>query len=613
MNRLPAFLHRLRGLRAKFIGIFLLLMLIPMLEIVVYGYFFTGTALTEQAVNNSKQAVHLQANQFVASLAQAHSDVLYIAQIRSLAALRGQLAAGDSSAEQVTVWQREATQDLLVMLASHPMYQSIRWLNADGDEIVRVWVQNDEVIAVPADQLTNRNESRYFKEATRLEPFGAFVSPFGADREPNVSAPVLHYSLNLGADGVLVLDVYVDWLLRGLPKNVEHDVWAMVDQYGAYLVYPSTFTPPRVDDNGLPQIHKEMIPLLGESSGVLALSGSVYVFERIVPSLDTPEKFWVLYRMTPRVAMFASVDDFYIKALIFLGASLTLAVLLAVLTSNGITASILELKRMAETFGRGGSAPQIPPTLPADEIGALTRTFCEMAQELERKRRESKQLIDRLINAQEEERKLVAYDLHDGLIQQMVGARLYLSSCRQDCPVHDGGIQRGCEALSEAISEGRRIIEGLRPSTLDDLGVVAAIDDLAHRMAQNSGWSVNLHLQSLPHEPEKSVGVTLYRIAQEALNNVRKHADASQVSVHLSNGNGISLRVSDNGSGFALEQAERCGGFGITTMHERAELLGGTCHIESLIGGGTTVAVWIPPEAYPHVALPAPTEDTRVL
>jgi len=606
VTRQPLFWQRLRGLRAKFISIFLLLMLIPMLEIVVYGYFFTGTALSQQAVARSEQEVHLQAEQFTAALNQSHSDLLYLAQIRSLAALRQARTDESIPAPTQAQYHREATQDLLVMLAAHPMYQSIRWLDADGQEIVRVWAQADGVAAVPAEQLTNRSESAYFKESMRLEPFGTFVSPFGADREADVSAPIMHTSLSLGAEGVLVLDVYVDWLLRGLPKNVEQDMWAMIDQYGAYLVYPSTFTPSRTDTNGHPYIHKEMLPLLADPSGVLAISGNVYVFERIVPSPATPERFWVLYRMTPRAALFASVEDFYLKALLFLGGSLALAVLLAVFTSNGITASILELERMAEAFGRGGSAPKMPAFLPADEIGALTRTFCEMAQELERKRHESKQLIDRLISAQEEERKLVAYDLHDGLIQQMVGARLYLSSCRQNCPVHEGRIQRGCEALSEAISEGRRIIEGLRPSTLDDLGVVAAIDDLARRTAQAVGWSLQLDLHPLPQEPEKSVGVTLYRIAQEALNNARKHADASQIEVHLHNGNGITLQVSDNGSGFDPTRTSR-GRFGITTMHERAELLGGTCTIESARGHGTTVHVWIPPQAYPYTHQPDST------
>ncbi len=603
MNRQPLFWQRLRGLRAKFIGIFLLLMLIPMLEIVVYGYFFTGSALSQQAVARSEQEVHLQAEQFIAALTQSHNDLLYLAQLPSFVALRQAHADQSQPMAAQAQRRREATQDLLVMLAAHPMYQSIRWLDADGDEIVRVWAQADGVSAVPAQQLTDRSTSAYFKEVTRLAPFEAFVSPFGADQEADVSVPTMHYSLNLGAEGVLVLDVYVDWLLRGLPKNVKQDMWAIIDQYGAYLVYPSTFTPSRTDANGHPYIHKEMLPLLAAPSGVLAISGNVYVFERIVPSPATPEKFWVLYHMTPRAALFASVEDFYLKALLFLGGALALAVLLAVLTSNGITASILELKHMAEAFGQGGKAPKPPVHLPADEIGALTRTFCEMAQELERKRHESKLLIDRLISAQEEERKLVAYDLHDGLIQQLVGARLYLSSCRQNCPMYANGIQRGCEALSEAISEGRRIIEGLRPSTLDDLGVVAAIDDLARRTAQAVGWSLQLDLHSLPQEPEKSVSVTLYRIAQEALNNARKHASASQITVQLHNGNGITLRVSDNGSGFDPTRTSR-GGFGITTMRERAELLGGTCTIESARGHGTTIAVWIPPQVYPYTNQP---------
>lgn len=589
-----------KGLRAKFIGIFLLLMLIPMLEIVIYGYFFTGTALTEQAIARSEQEVHLQADQFVTSLSQAHGDALYLAQLRSLSMLRT-LKAQNADADQIAVWRREAAQDLLAMLSAHPMYQSLRWIDASGNEIVRVQAQEQVVKATPDAELQNRADTPYFSQARELEMFSVFVSPFGSDREQDVNDPVLHYSINLGDDGVLVIDLYVDWLLRSLPKNLENDIWAIVDQAGRYLVYPSTFTPPRTDASGQARIHTELMPLLANPAGVLDLSGDVYVFNRIVPSLDTPEQFWVLYRHTPRVAMFASVNDFYVKALVFLGASMTMAVLLAVFTSGGIVSPILDLKRMAEQFGRGGAAPTVPRQLPADEIGALTRTFCEMAQELERKRQEAKLLIDRLISAQEEERKLVAYDLHDGLIQQMVGARLYLSSCRQSCPVHDGGIQRGCDALSEAIAEGRRIIEGLRPSTLDDLGLISALSDLSQRMAENSAWALSLNLQQLPIEPEKSVGVTLYRIAQEALNNARKHAEASEVSVHLSNGHGISLRVRDNGAGFDADEIERrSNGLGITTMHERAELLGGTCHIHSQRGHGTTVEVWIPPEAYPH-------------
>jgi signal transduction histidine kinase len=221
-----------------------------------------------------------------------------------------------------------------------------------------------------------------------------------------------------------------------------------------------------------------------------------------------------------------------------------------------------------------------------------------MAQELEKTRREERRLIEQLITAQEEERKLIAYDLHDGLIQQMVGARFHLTNCRARClegTGDDESLSRTCDTLTDAIVEGRRIIQGLHPTVLDDLGLIAALQEMAQSMADTAGWDLRLSFQDLPYEPEKSVSVTLFRIAQEALNNARKHAHAGVVSMQLMNGEGISLTVHDDGSGFnadGLTSGER--GMGITTMHERAHLLNGTCAIASAPEEGTTITVWVP-------------------
>jgi two-component system NarL family sensor kinase len=204
---------------------------------------------------------------------------------------------------------------------------------------------------------------------------------------------------------------------------------------------------------------------------------------------------------------------------------------------------------------------------------------------------------------QEEERKLVAYDLHDGLIQQLVGARFYLTTCIQNNPIDSAdtqnGIRNACDALNDAIIEARRIIEGLRPSTLDDLGLRDALVELAQSTAHMAGWELALDLQPLPVEPEKTIGVTLYRVAQEALNNARKHADARRVEMRLYNSNGISLLIHDDGKGFNPELVPRDGpGLGITTMNERITLLKGRCEIISAPDAGTTVSMWVP--GYPH-------------
>ena len=96
-------------------------------------------------------------------------------------------------------------------------------------------------------------------------------------------------------------------------------------------------------------------------------------------------------------------------------------------------------------------------------------------------------------------------------------------------------------------------------------------------------------------EPDKAVGVTVFRIAQEALNNIRKHADADHVRLTMRNGTGIDLLIQDDGNGFDPDEPHSdTRGLGVTTMKERATLIHGSCEISSVPGGGTRVHVWVP-------------------
>ncbi|MBK8027090.1 MAG: hypothetical protein IPK19_38315 [Chloroflexi bacterium] len=317
--------------------------------------------------------------------------------------------------------------------------------------------------------------------------------------------------------------------------------------------------------------------------------------------LPTSDRYWVLFRRTPTTVLYADLNNFYRMAIILVVASAAVAIWMAVNTGQWLVTPLHRLQTMAIQFGRTGTMTAVTQHQPDDEVGALTRTFIDLAHELENKRRREHRLLESLINAQEEERKLLAYDLHDGLIQQMVGARFYLTNCRDACPIPEtprGSIQRGCDALSQAIVEGRRIIEGLRPAVLDDLGLRSAIEETAQTNATAAGWELELNLHNLPAEPEKTVAVTLFRIAQEAFNNIRKHANARHVQVSLHNGDGITMTIRDDGSGFDLESISREGrGVGITAMQERAALLQGDCKITSRRGAGTVIEVHIPWEA----------------
>ncbi len=599
VRQIVSALQPFKRLHIKLTIAFQFVMLVPVIAIVLYGYLFTNRLMSQQILDSAAREVQLQAGHIVRSLGQAQGDALHLSQLRSLSMLR-RLQSDPQLAGDRELWREEAAQDMMVLLSVRPMYQNVRYIDSTSQEVIRVESDGSEVRNLPVTSLQNRRAASYFERASSLPTGSAFVSSFALDEEDsNPEQPLVHYTITLGADGLVLIDIHADWILHNLPTNVQFDTWALIDHNGHYLVYPDNYQPVATSSEGLATISPGLDLLISGGHGSFETQGNVYVYDTIVPSASRPDSFWVLYRDTPHNVLFASVTDFFQKAALFTVIAVGLAILIAAYVGHNIVDPLLHLQRQAARLGQGGEAPLPPDHLPDDEIGQLSRTFYDMAHELERKRRESKLLIERLIRAQEEERKLVAFDLHDGLLQQLVGARLQLTTCRQHCPIEAAngqlGLAKGCETLTEAIIEGRRIIEGLRPAALDDLGLSAALVELAQGSAQTAGWDLKLDIRPLKTEPEKSVSVTLYRIAQEALNNIRKHASATQVQVHLSNGNGIFLSVTDNGDGFdpqTVVREER--GLGITTMHERAHLLNGSCTLTSAPGRGTSVVVAIP-------------------
>jgi signal transduction histidine kinase len=582
------------SLRVKLILVFVGLILIAVSGMGLYGYFFTRTALYEQPLERSTHQVRLQTESIASSLQQAHGDALYLSVLRSLQMLRN-LRRDNAPDDQIAAWQSEVAQDFLMFSSVRPMYQAIRYLDAQGQEIVGVESDGQQVSVVESS--ADRSESGYFRSALALESGGVYVSAFTQEQDvslrdtPVQERPFLHYAFKLpDDDGLVLIDLHAGWLLRTLPADPGADTWVLLDQDGRYLVYPEQFDPA--------QAAFDVRPMLTGQAGSFETTDSAFVFDAVHPSDATPDRFWVIVRQTPKSVLYADVTTFYATTTaVILGAAL-LALALSLVASDQMLKPLLELERQAAAFGRGGPVPALPARLSRDEVGALTRTFCEMAQELERKRSQEHRLVEKLIDAQEEERKLVAYDLHDGLIQQLVGARLYLTNCCERCQAGEAecnGVQQGGAALTEAIIEGRRIVEGLRPAALDDLGLTVAIVEVAQSTARVSAWELTLDVVPLPTEPDKTVGVTLFRIAQEALNNIRKHASARHVRLTVHNGRGIDLIIEDDGVGFDVRSINGDGrGLGVTTMQERAALIHGICEIESAPGKGTRVHVWVP-------------------
>ena len=211
-------------------------------------------------------------------------------------------------------------------------------------------------------------------------------------------------------------------------------------------------------------------------------------------------------------------------------------------------------------------------------------------------------LLKQVLSAREEEQRRIARDLHDGIGQSLTSLLLRLRATAEVPTFEEArarlGELRGITA--SLLDEVRRLARGLRPSVLDDLGLAAALERYAAEYAQAHGIAVDvvapdLALARLPAEVETA----LYRIAQEALTNVLKHAAAKAVSLVVRReSSGIHLTVEDDGRGFdsdAQHQAPGAGkGLGLVDIRERAALLNGSVTLESKPGSGTTVHVCIP-------------------
>ena len=232
--------------------------------------------------------------------------------------------------------------------------------------------------------------------------------------------------------------------------------------------------------------------------------------------------------------------------------------------------------------------------------GAIALEKADLIQQLKDHQAQLEALVERLIHAQEEERRVVAYDIHDGLIQMLVGVRLQLTNFAASggaaAPGGESGLKRGLDQLGTAISEARLVIEGLRPLGLDELGLVDSLRQYAEELAEDAGWQLAFDASPPDMRAPLVVETTAYRIAQEALTNARKYAGTNRVRVSLACGEDfLGIEVRDWGQGFdpgtvvAHSQS-----VGLAGIRERARLLRGRCTIDSRPGEGTTVKAVLP-------------------
>jgi two-component system CheB/CheR fusion protein len=272
----------------------------------------------------------------------------------------------------------------------------------------------------------------------------------------------------------------------------------------------------------------------------------------------------------------------------------------------GLLGKPLDLLLPAEREGRrhDGSRFPLEVSLSTIDQAGVKLTVAFMTDVTERQRLEAlsetyraeiRALAAQLINAQEEERRRVSRELHDSLCQKLASLALDVENLAVALPPPAATKARlqglGARAI-QVSEEARHLAYELHPSVLDDLGLVVSLKALCDEFAKTEKIRVNFKSGKLPLQIPQKIASGLYRIAQESLQNVAKHAKAKRLSVALAiRDRRLVLSLEDDGVGFAPEAVKGKGGLGLVSIGERARIMGGTLSIESKPGNGTRISV----------------------
>jgi two-component system sensor histidine kinase UhpB len=276
--------------------------------------------------------------------------------------------------------------------------------------------------------------------------------------------------------------------------------------------------------------------------------------------------------------------------------------LLAILVVNFVVLRLAfrplrELEALMSAVQPGFNEPRAPTDFPDPDVRRMASVFNSMLERLEQERHETAQ---RVLQAQERERQRVARELHDQTGQALTHEIISLDLLRErviDARTRDQleGVKR---TLEQTLEEVHRMSQDLRPSVLDDLGLVPALRTLAR---QGNTVQVSLNVEGIRDRLPAPIETALYRIAQEAVTNAKKYARASRIDIDLRCGESqaVQLRIRDNGVGFdpgRVSEPEPGGraGLGLFGMRERAALLHGTLEIRSAPAHGTEVVTVLP-------------------
>ena len=230
------------------------------------------------------------------------------------------------------------------------------------------------------------------------------------------------------------------------------------------------------------------------------------------------------------------------------------------------------------------------------------RHYSELLEQSDRLQEQLRQLSRQILSAQEEERRQISRELHDVIAQTLTGINVRLAALSKEATTNTKGLDRNIARTQRLVEKSvdivHRFARELRPAVLDDLGLIPALHSFMKNFTTRTGVRTRLTAFAGVEQLETARRTVLFRVAQEALTNVARHAKASRVEVSLQKmPDGICMKIKDDGKSFQVERTLHANGgkrLGLLGMRERLEMVGGTFGVESAPGKGTIIMAQIP-------------------
>jgi len=301
----------------------------------------------------------------------------------------------------------------------------------------------------------------------------------------------------------------------------------------------------------------------------------------VIAEIDVEEAMVSIYTLRNSIIILSIIVSLIIFGLVFV-------------ISKRISLPLIKLKQAAEIIASGNYDIQIENKT-NDEIGELTEAFNKMSETINTQtqelKHEKKKQITSMLDGQEIERQRLSRELHDGLGQYILATKMKLERFENANPALKQQIVEEAKNLLVIISkEVVSMSENLAPPILNQFGLISAIENICEELRKNSNINIEFSYNTNEVKCNEKVKIYLYRIIQEALNNIVKHSKATEVLINIDFVNHLTLTIADNGVGFSFDRNFKPGN-GISNMRERTELLGGT--FEIMQNNGTVIKIII--------------------